>query len=254
MTILQLAKRGLNIILISRTLSKLETVAKEIRETFNVDTAVIDVDFTSGPAIYEKIKDKVKGKEIGILVNNVGMCYSSPDFLLSVPNGEKLFQDLIACNITSVPMMCSIIMPQMVQRKRGLVINISSISAIIPTALLTVYSASKAFVDKFSQDLASEYEKDGIIVQSILPGYVATNMSGIKQGSLNAPLPNEFVESALSKVGFTDCTTGYIPHSLFQFVAQSLNFVAPSVSRSITLKIMSGIHERHVKEGSYGTK
>jgi 17beta-estradiol 17-dehydrogenase / very-long-chain 3-oxoacyl-CoA reductase len=63
----------MNIILVSRTLSKLQTVAKEIEETFNVETAVIDVDFTTGYSIYDKIKDKIKGKEIGVLVNNVGM-------------------------------------------------------------------------------------------------------------------------------------------------------------------------------------
>jgi 17beta-estradiol 17-dehydrogenase / very-long-chain 3-oxoacyl-CoA reductase len=63
----------MNIILVSRTLSKLQTVAKEIEETFNVDTEVIDVDFTTGYSIYDKIKDRIKGKEIGVLVNNVGM-------------------------------------------------------------------------------------------------------------------------------------------------------------------------------------
>lgn len=59
--------------MVSRTLSKLETVAKEIEEQFNVETMVIDVNFTSGLEIYDKIKDKIQGKEIGILINNVGM-------------------------------------------------------------------------------------------------------------------------------------------------------------------------------------
>lgn len=63
----------MKIILVSRTLTKLQTVAKEIEETFNVDTAVIDVDFTSGYEIYDKIRERIQGKEIGILVNNVGM-------------------------------------------------------------------------------------------------------------------------------------------------------------------------------------
>ena len=59
--------------MVSRTLSKLETVAKEIEEQYNVQTMVIDVNFTSGLEIYDKIKDKIQGKEIGILINNVGM-------------------------------------------------------------------------------------------------------------------------------------------------------------------------------------
>lgn len=70
---LQFAKRGLKVILVSRTLTKLQAVAKEIEETFNVDTAIIDVDFKSGYDIYDKIRERVQGKNIGVLVNNVGM-------------------------------------------------------------------------------------------------------------------------------------------------------------------------------------
>lgn len=69
----------MNVILVSRTLSKLQTVAKEIEETFNVDTEVIDVDFTTGYSIYDKIKDRIKGKEIGVLINNVGMACKKND-------------------------------------------------------------------------------------------------------------------------------------------------------------------------------
>jgi len=162
----------LNIILVSRTLSKLEKVAKEISETYNVETSVIDVDFKSGPEIYEKIKQRIVGKEIGILVNNVGMMYEAPDKLLNLKDREQVIQDLIACNITSMPMMCSAILPQMVQRKRGLIINISSLLAVIPGPCYTVYAATKAFANKFTTDLAIEYESQGIVIQSVMPGLV----------------------------------------------------------------------------------
>jgi 17beta-estradiol 17-dehydrogenase / very-long-chain 3-oxoacyl-CoA reductase len=241
----------MNIVLVSRTLSKLQTVAKEIEEAFNVETAVIDVDFTSGPEIYDKIKEKVQGKEIGVLVNNVGLSYSTPDYFLSIPDREKMIQNIIRCNITSMPMMCSIILPQMVQRKKGVVINISSLSAIIPAANLTIYSGSKAFADKFSEDLAAEYEHQGIIVQSVLPGFVATNMTKMKKGSFMAPLPKQFVESALKTVGFTFHTTGYLPHAILQFSAQLLDYVAPSLSRSVTLKTMTNVRNRQIKKGMY---
>lgn len=246
-----LAQRGMNIILVSRTLTKLQTVAKEIEETFNVETAIIDVDFTSGPEIYDKVKDRVAGKEIGVLVNNVGLSYSSPDFFLSIPDREKMIQDIIRCNITSMPMMCSIVLPQMVQRKKGIIINISSLSAVIPAGNLTVYSGSKAFADKFTEDLAAEYEHQGITIQSVLPGFVATNMTKMKKGSFMAPLPKQFVESALKTVGFAGHTNGYLPHAILQFSAQILDFIAPSLSRSVTLKTMGNVRNRQVKKGMY---
>lgn len=148
-------------------------------------------------------------------------------------------------------MMSSILLPSMVERKRGLIINISSLSAIVPASNLTIYSASKAFAKKFSEDLAAEYAKDGIIIQSVLPGFVATNMTKMKNGSWMAPLPKIFVESALKTVGYADLTTGYLPHSVLQFSAQLLRFTAPSLSRSLTIKTMMNVRSRQIKRGLY---
>ena len=60
----------------------------------------------------------------------------------------------------------------MVERKSGAIINISSLSGLMPTPLLSVYSASKAYVDIFTRGLCDEYKKKGIVVQSVAPGYV----------------------------------------------------------------------------------
>jgi 17beta-estradiol 17-dehydrogenase / very-long-chain 3-oxoacyl-CoA reductase len=229
----------MNIVLVSRTLSKLQTVAKEIEEAFNVETAVIDVDFTSGPEIYDKIKKKVQGKEIGVLVNNVGLFYSSPQEFLEIPDRDNFIQNIIRCNVTSVPMMCSLILPQMVQRKKGLVINISSVFAIIPAAFFSIYSASKAFVHKFSEDLSAEYEHQGIIVQSVLPGPVATNLiqsMEFGQGTALTPTAAKFVESAMKTIGKTSATNGYLPHSLIQFNSQFWHFLSPSIYTILTRK------------------
>lgn len=148
-------------------------------------------------------------------------------------------------------MMCSIILPQMVQRKNGLIINIASLSAVVPAGNLAIYSASKAFADKFSEDLLAEYGHRGVTIQSVLPGFVATNMTKMKKGSFMAPLPQQFVESALATVGFADHTTGFLPHALLQFSAQLVYYLAPSLSRSLTLKTMTNVRNRQIKRGMY---
>jgi len=246
-----LAKRGLNIILVSRTLSKLEDVAKEISETFNVQTQVIAVNFTSGPEIYDQIKQQIEGKEIGILVNNVGMFYPTPDFFLNIPDREKVIQDLIKCNVTTVPMMCSLILPQMVQRKSGLIINISSLISVLPGPGMIIYSASKAFVTKFSDDLGAEYGPLGINVQVLVTGGVSTNMNKTEANTFTTPKASQYVESALRYVGYARHTTGYLPHSLIEIIAKIMNFIAPSFTEGLVKKHSLAVRDKAIKNGSY---
>uniref|UniRef100_A0A182N9W6 Steroid dehydrogenase n=1 Tax=Anopheles dirus TaxID=7168 RepID=A0A182N9W6_9DIPT len=245
-----LARKGLNIILVSRTLSKLQDAAKEIETEFKVRTMVIAADFTGGAEIYEQIQRQIENLEIGVLVNNVGMSYANPEYLLELPDNEKLIKSLLSCNILSVTRMCQLVMPGMVKRHAGVVINISSLSAVIPAPLLTVYAASKAYMDKFSEDLASEYAKHNIVVQSVLPGPVATNMSKIRKSTWMACSPKVFVASAISTLGHTRQTTGYFPHALLELAINTISFVSPRLMEKITLNTMQNIRARAMKKST----
>lgn len=72
----QMAKNGINVVLISRTLEKLNEQAKEIADKYKVETKVIAADFTEANSIYPNIKTQLADLDIGILVNNVGMSYT----------------------------------------------------------------------------------------------------------------------------------------------------------------------------------
>lgn len=245
-----LAKKGLNVVLISRTRSKLEEVAKEIEAESKVQTRIVTADFTSGPEIYEGIRAQTADLEVGILVNNVGMSYANPEYYLGLPDQEKFISNIVTCNIFSVTRMCGLFLPGMVERRKGVVINISSLSAVIPAPLLTVYAASKAFVDKFSDDLATEYAHHGITVQSVLPGPVATNMSKIRRPTWMSCAPKTFVSSALATLGIARHTTGYYPHSLLQLSIDMIGLFSPYVSQKITLNTMNNIRARALKKAA----
>ncbi|XP_030400221.1 very-long-chain 3-oxoacyl-CoA reductase-like [Gopherus evgoodei] len=219
----ELAKRGLNVVLISRSLQKLKLVAAEIEKQHGRSTRVIEVDFTQESEIYESIQTALQGLDIGILVNNVGMFYATgPVKFLDIPNIEKTVSDFVNCNMLSVAKMTRIVLPQMLTRKKGIIINISSETGRRPQPLVTVYSATKRFVDFFSRGLEAEYCSQGILVQSVLPFFVSTNMTNYIKPSRFVKTAETFACEALNTVGISSRTSGCLSHSVQSFIYELL--------------------------------
>jgi len=194
-----LAKKGFNIFLISRTQSKLEAVAQEV-EKFNVKSKVLAVDFTStDDSIYEQIAAEVNALPVAVLVNNVGVNYSFPNHYLEATPQED--DNIVRVNIVGTNKMTRIVLPQMVERKGGAIINLSSMSGRIPTPMLSVYSASKAYIDYFSKCIAQEYKSSGVVVQSVTPGMVVSNMSKIRKTSLLVTSPELIAARSIGRLG-----------------------------------------------------
>nr|XP_056701704.1 very-long-chain 3-oxoacyl-CoA reductase-like [Euleptes europaea] len=168
----ELARRGLNVVLISRSMEKLKQVAAEIEEQHSQSTKVIQADFTQGSELYETIRANLQGLEIGILVNNVGQTKNRPGYFLDDDNLDKYIDDMVNCNTLSI---------------------------------------TKVFDDFFSQALGIEYRSKGIIVQSVMPLFVESNLSThVKRfWKISA---KTFARQALNSVGLTSRTPGCFSH------------------------------------------
>ncbi|KAK2704323.1 hypothetical protein QYM36_016650 [Artemia franciscana] len=211
----QLASLGMCIVLISRNLDKLNQVAAEIEKEFKVETCVIQADFSQGRDVYDKIKTVLEGKDLGILVNNAGVMLEYP-MDISEYNGDRIWNH-VNINIGGVTMMTRIVIPEMLRKKRGAIVNISSSSAIGPLPYMNIYSASKIYVDYFSQGLRAELYSKGIDVQTIIPFYIATKMTIFSDKlAKNFLVPNaqSFVRSALCTLGRSPRCTGYWTHEI----------------------------------------
>ncbi|XP_020827368.1 17-beta-hydroxysteroid dehydrogenase type 3 isoform X2 [Phascolarctos cinereus] len=207
----ELAKRGLNIVMISRTLEKLQEVAKEIEQATGSHVKIIQADFTKDD-IYENIKENLQGLEIGILVNNVGMFHNYfPCHFLNEPDEV---QNLIHCNISSVVKMTRLILRDMEIRRKGLVLNMSSGAGLFPWPLCSLYSSTKAFVRMFSKALQVEYKEKGIIIQVVTPYSISTPMTKNLNPSIITKRADEFVKESLDFVATGDETCGCLAHEI----------------------------------------
>lgn len=221
----KLAQNGFNLLLISRNMDKLQKVRQEILNEFPNCPSVDVIAFDFSSRNYKPIEEVLNNLPmIHVLVNNVGHAYWTTEYFTKVQPWVET-EKLIDINLYSMTKMCHLVLPRMEMQKKGVIVNISSFSAFWPVPLLAVYGASKAYVDYLSRALNCEYRSRGIIIQSVLPQFVATNMTGLKP-SCNTPSAKTYVDSAFKTIGHETQTTGYWNHRLKKFgldIARSLS-------------------------------
>lgn len=198
---LQLARADFNIVLVSRTASKLDTLSNEITTKFpSVQTKTLAMDFARNQdSDYEKLKELVDELDVSVLVNNVGKSHSIPTPFALTPEDEMT--DIVTINCLGTLRATQLVVPGMMQRKRGLVLTMGSFGGLLPTPLLATYSGSKAFLQQWSTSLGSELEPYGITVELVQAYLITSAMSKIRRTSATIPDPRSFVKSVLTKIG-----------------------------------------------------
>jgi 17beta-estradiol 17-dehydrogenase / very-long-chain 3-oxoacyl-CoA reductase len=124
----ELAKKGLNILLISRSQEKLQSTQNELLSKYSskgIECKIFSIDFSSFDANQrDALSAFITGMDIGVLINNVGMSYPFPKYFHELSN-EHVDQ-LMRLNVDSTTWMTKIVLPGMVERKRGAIVNVGS--------------------------------------------------------------------------------------------------------------------------------
>ncbi|RDX58538.1 Very-long-chain 3-oxoacyl-CoA reductase-like protein, partial [Mucuna pruriens] len=222
----QLARRGLNLLLVSRSFQKLEAVAGEIRAKHpHARVKIVEVDFAGADVSegLQRVEEAIEGLDVGVLINNVGITYPRATFFHEVE--EEVWRNIVRVNVEGTTRVTKFVLPTMFERRKGAIVNIGSGAAVVVPShpLFTVYAATKAYVDQLSRSLYVEYGQYGIHVQCQVPLYVSTNMvsrvASIERESLFVPTPEAYARAAIREIGYKPRCTPYWAHSIQWYFA-----------------------------------
>lgn len=180
----QLAREHYDLVLTARREERLRSVAAEAESLGAANVHVIPSDLAraDAPAALERQLAE-RGIEIDYLVNNAG--FGTNGMFHQLPLARELEQ--INLNVTSLVALTGLLLPAMVKRGRGTIINVASTGAFQPVPHMAVYGASKAFVLNFSEAIAFELRGTGVTVTALCPGLTRTEfqqVAGVNQDGL----------------------------------------------------------------------
>ncbi|MGJ3249389.1 MAG: SDR family NAD(P)-dependent oxidoreductase [Elainellaceae cyanobacterium] len=187
----ELAGRGVDLVLVARSGDRLEAIASDLQDRFNIRVDVLSKDL-SQPDAASEIFDATQqwGLTIDLLINNAGFGDYGP---FSDRDRQRQL-DMVKVNIVATVDLTHLFLPGMRQQAEGSIINVSSIAAFQPMPYLSVYGASKAFVLSFSEALWAENKPYGIRVLALCPGPTETQFFD------RAQFPKSFTQTVPQRV------------------------------------------------------
>ena len=176
-----LASAGYDLVMVARGVDALESLAARIRQAHRVEVEVLAADLGE-PGSLARVEQRTSSDDrpIDLLVNNAGV--ASGGAFVDLPlDGEAAQVDL---NITAVVRLSHAVLPGLVARRTGGVINVASLGGFQPAPLNATYSATKAFVLSFTEAIHEEVSGAGVSVTCLCPGFTRTGFQ--ERSGLNA--------------------------------------------------------------------
>lgn len=162
-----LAQRGHDVVLVARRATEMQAIAASIAQTHGATCHVIAQDLTA-PGGIDALMAALSAKQlqVDVLVNNAGLGTSGPHHKNTWADEQRM----IDLNVTALTALTHAIVPHMLQRKQGKILNVASTAAFQAGPGMAVYFASKAYVLSYSEALHEELGRHGITVTALCPG------------------------------------------------------------------------------------
>jgi short-subunit dehydrogenase len=234
-----LAAAGHDLVLVARREAELQALADTLAREFQTRSRVVVTDLAQPGAatmLARRLADE--GIELEILINNAGFGAHGP----FVTTDLRTELDMIQVNITALTELCKLVLPGMVARGRGRVMNVASTAGFQPGPLMAVYYATKAYVLSFSEALAVELEDTGVVVVAFCPGPTASgfqSVAGMGPNELGGPMPSSAEVAALGMRALERGTTVAIAGRRNWLGAQAVRLLPRKLVARLVRRIQS---------------
>ncbi len=227
-----LLARGARVVIGDRDVTLGESAVAKLSNLGPVSGYPLDV---ADPASFATFLDKARadgGGGIDVLINNAGVMPVGP-FL---DHTEQTIRSAIEVNFYGVINGCRLVLPEMVARRRGHIVNIASVAGMLAVPGQALYAGTKFAVLGFSTALTDEYARVGVDVSCVMPTFTNTELiSGTKTSGMTTPVEPEDIAAAVVKVLDKPKTAVTVPYS-FRFIAAATAFLGPRGRRWLSAK------------------
>lgn len=228
----ELAKRGMNVILVAGSSDRLRSLASNLHQTHGIRAEVVVTDLSLDSAalmVYKTVQERQL--QVDLLINNAGFLNYAPFEAIALEQDHAQ----VMVNVTALVDLTHAFVPDILSRGSGAVLNVAFNGAFYPMPYMAVYAATKAFVLSFSEALWAEYRKRGLRVLALCPGPTKTDALLKEFDDGNAASPEYVVKAALKAL---DAGRSYIVPGLAN------SFQARILPRLLPRNLMVQVVER----------
>jgi hypothetical protein len=231
-----LAEDGFGLVLVARSAQKLRDLCLELGQKHDVTARALPADLAdpkASEAIWAALqKDQV---ELDILVNNAGYGVFGR---FASETDTRLELEMIQVNVTALTHLTKLVLPGMLKRGRGRIMNVASTAAFLPGPLMAVYYATKAYVLSISEALANELEGTGVTVTVLCPGPTTTGFQKAANmqdsGLMKSPLKMDSLTVARAGyAGMLDGAVLVVPGIQNKIMTQSVRVTPRALVRKL---------------------